>query len=152
MQSKWFELISLIRARLSALATAQNAVWMDNPPWPLPLQGLTSEKPDVLFLMSRGDRWVSAAGLRDKRVLRFVVGASSTREKAEVLPNVDRLHFAARAALREAAFLPGFQQAGALSLDEVEIEPDLQAAMAAGLILLSAFEAQYHQTYPNAAR
>lgn len=152
MQSTWFSLIGLVSARMAEVAVATNAVWMDNPPWPLALQDLGDSKPDVLFLLNRGDRWISSAGLRDKRALRFVVGASNTRDKAQLLAFADQVHFAARAALREAAFQMAFQQAGALGLDEVEIEPDLQAAMAAGVVLMSAFEAQYHQTYPNAAR
>jgi hypothetical protein len=152
MQSTWFNLIAIVAARMSAVAAAQNALWEDNPPWPLQLQGLDANKPDLLFVMHRGDRWISSAGLRDKRALRFVVGATNVRDKGEALTQADRLHFAARAALREASFLPVFQQAGALSLDEVEVEPDLKSAMAGGVVLMSAFEAQYQQTYPNAAR
>jgi hypothetical protein len=152
MQSLWFELSAIVSAQLASVAAQKSAVWWDNPPWPLPLQNLQPTQPDVLFMLNRGDRWISASGLREKRVLRFVVGASSVREKALVLPAVDALHFAARDALRTASFLAQFQTAGALNLNEVEIEPDLQAAMAAGLVLMSAFEVQYYQTYPNAAR
>lgn len=152
MQSKWFELSTLVSAQLVSVAEQKNAAWMDNPPWPLPLQGLQPTQPDLLFMMNRGDRWLSAASLRDKRVMRFVVGATSVREKALALAAADGLHFAARDALRSASFMGSFLTAGALNLNEVEIEPDLQAAMAAGLVLLSAFEVQYYQTYPNAAR
>ena len=150
MQSQWYQLNAVLLTSLKALAEQRGVRWLENPPLPIAMD-VGDGRQETLFLLNRGDRWLSAAGLRDKRSMRFVLGAASARKDA-ALAFADELHFAARAHLRGAEFMGTYQQAGALSLDEVEVEPDLQSTLATGAVLLSAFETQYHQQYPNAAR
>lgn len=148
MNSRWFLIGQEVAAAMRAVATAEKAEYADNPAMPLDLQGRRAR---VLFVLNRGDFVVDQPGQRvEKRRLRVVVGATASTDKA--LADADRLHFAARTALRGPTFRQALSTLGDVGqLREVELEPELKEQASQGSALLSAFEIEYFQTYPNAA-
>jgi hypothetical protein len=105
----------------------------------------------AVFLLPRGDRLIDQPGQNpERRAARFVVGAVSLTP--ESLPDADALHFGARDTLKSAALrsaLFALREVG--QLREVEIDPQLRDAMAAGSVLMSAYEVEYMQHYPSFA-
>jgi len=135
-------------ALMRSVAEAQNAVFMDNPPLPLDLKAAGGR--NVLFVIQRGDALKKQAGLEDDRTLRLLVGAVSLTQTG--WQDADALHFAARTAVRTAAGRAALSAAYAGPVREVELEPELRDMVTEGVAQMSAFEIDYRQTYPNAAR
>lgn len=148
MHSMWFQIALAMSQQIQALATEQGCTFLDNPALPLDLKGISRER--VLFLVQRGDRALDQPGqLREKRRCRVLLGAAALTQAS--LSDADALHFAARIALRTAAFRATLRAAGDVAaVREVEIEPELKSLATEGTALMSAFEVDYFQTYPAA--
>ena len=149
MQSMWYQIALAMAAQLQAIATAQGCSYMDNPALPLDLKVLARER--ALFLVQRGDRSLEQPGQRrEKRRVRVLVGAVALTPTA--LADADALHFLVRTALRSEPFRAALRATGDVApVREVEVEPELKAVATEGTVLMSAFEIDYFQTYPNAA-
>lgn len=148
MNSRWYLIGQEVVAAVRAVAALEKAEYVDNPALPLDVQGRRTR---VLFVLNRGDVVVDQPGQRrERRRMRVVVGATAATENG--LRDADRLHFAARTALRGEPFKAALATLGDVGeVREVEVEPELKDVAAQGSALLSAFEIQYIQTYPNAA-
>lgn len=148
MQSSWYLIAAAVAAQVQAVADNLRVPCLQNPALPLDLKALQGAK--ALFVVQRGDKVLDQPGQeREKRRVRVVVGAVALTTTA--LADADALHFAARLALRGAAFRAGLRAAGDVgSVREVEIEPELKDVATEGSALLSAFEIDYFQTYPAA--
>lgn len=148
MQSMWYAIVQAVGAQLNALAAQQEASYLDNPALPLDMGGKGER---ALFFIHRGDKLTEQPGQRrEKRKLRVVVGALALTKTA--LADADALHFAARDTLKAEAFRVDLRDLGAIGpVREVELEPELKDMATEGSVLLSAYEIEYFQTYPNAA-
>jgi hypothetical protein len=150
VQSGWYRLAAAVFARVQTVAQAGAANWAENPPLPLDAGLATTGK--LLMVVPRGDTLVRAEAARDQRRARFVVGAWSVATGA--LATADALHFAARTALRTAAFRQALLTAtsgGFGGFREVEVEPELKDIASVGSLLLSAYEVDYFQPYETNA-
>ena len=147
MHSQWYLIAQAFQAVLQSTATAQGVVTLVNPALPLDMGGANQ----ALFLLMRGDKLAEQPGQRtEKRTARLVVGAAAITPGA--MADADTLHFALRTALKGTALrnqLQAIERVGAVK--EVELEPDLRDMAAQGSVLMSAFEIEYFQTYPNPA-
>lgn len=150
MNSNWYRISALVAEHLEQLAKDRGIAWRRNPPLPMTLPtGATR----MLFVLHRGDRLDLQAGLRDRRVMRIVVGACVAGDVDAGLQQADEDHFAARDLMRGGRFLIAAMGSEEVqSCKEVELEPDLKTTVAPGSVLMTAFEVTYNQTYPSAAR
>lgn len=148
MQSVWFQIAAVFGDRLEALAGERACSWLENPPLPLDLRSIQQQR--ALFLVQRGDRLIDQPGqVREKRRVRLLVGAVALTKTS--LADADDLHLAARERVRGDAFRTALRSAGAIGpVREVEVEPELKDIAAEGSALISAFEIEYFQDYPNA--
>lgn len=148
-QSVWYLVGAAFGAQLQAVATAQAVDFLENPALPVDPNQF---KQRALFYVHRGDKSIDQPGQRnEKRTMRLVVGAIAAGPQ-DTLAEADALHFAARTALRGEplrAALAAIERIGRIV--EVEVEPALRETQVAGTVLLSAFEVEYFQKYPNAA-
>lgn len=149
MQSNWYLIGAVFGAELRTLAEGLGVTLLENPALPVDPNSFRGQ---CLFYVHRGDKSVDQPGQRrEKRVMRLVLGAIGN-DQAATLATVDALHFAARAALRTEALRAALRAEVEVGrITEVEVEPQLLEAQVQGTVLLSAFEIEYLQSYPNAA-
>jgi hypothetical protein len=148
MQSTWFLIAQAFTGQVQGLAATLAAGFLDNPPLPLDA-GAQPEK--LLFVLQRGDKLTDQPGQRrEQRRMRMVLGAlARTKDGAAA---ADALHFAARDLLKGAAARVALNAAGVVGpVREVELEPELKDVATQGALLMSAYEIDYYQQYPNAA-
>jgi len=130
-------------------AGAHRALAALNPPLPvaLPQPGWGR----MLFLLDRGDELVDQPNQIEHRRTRCVIGAL-VRAGVSAALDVDQLHFATRIAMRGArtALAQIDRDKPAPILREVQIEPELRDLKSDGALLLSAYEIEYFETYPEA--
>lgn len=148
MHSMWYLINQAMSEQVRAVAVDQGCSYLDNPALPLDLGHLERER--VVFLVQRGDRALDQPGQeREKRRCRVLLGAAALTRDG--LADADTLHFAARVALRSAAFRQALRLAGDVAaVREVEVEPEIKSIATEGSALMSAFEIDYFQTYPAA--
>ncbi len=152
MQSKWFDINQAVATHLQAYVGSLGHTFLENPALPLDLGMQGGTRFDrAVFLIARGDRLQDQPGQNpERRVARFVVGAVALT--ATALAHADELHFGARDALKSSAFRQALIAVGDVKqLREVELEPELKEATAAGSVLMSAYEVEYFQAYPSFA-
>lgn len=144
-QSNAFNIVQAIGSTLQTTATAEGAAFAMNPALPLD-SSLASGR--TLFVLHRGDKLNDQPGQRkEKRTLRVVVGAW-----ADTSALADALLFAGRCAVRTDGARTAMRGVdGGVLLREVEVEAELKEVSTTGTVLLSAYEIEYFQTYPNAA-
>lgn len=149
MQSVWYQIAQAMNTALEAVAKAEGCTFLDNPPLPLDLKVIARER--VAFTLQRGDRALEQPGQRnEKRRARILFGVVALTKAS--LADADALHFAGRVALRSEAFRAALVAIGGVgAVREVEVEPELKSPATEGTALMSAFEIDYSQTYPNAA-
>lgn len=149
MHSQWYLIALAVRTRVEVVAADFGCTYLDNPAIPLDLKSPQQQR--AVFVLQRGDRVLDQPGQqREKRRMRVVVGAVDLT--ATSLSDADELHFAVRLALRADAFRVLLRATGDVAaVREVEIEPELKEIVTEGSALLSAFEIDYFQNYPNAA-
>lgn len=135
--------------QVQAVALEYGCTYLDNPPLPLDVKIIERER--VTFLLQRGDRALEQPGQRsEKRRVRVLLGVVALTKAS--LADADALHFAARIGLRSQAFRDALVAIGSVgAVREVEVEPELKSPATEGTALMSAFEIDYTQTYPNAA-
>ncbi len=148
MNSRGYTIGRAFVALMRTAAQAEGAEFMDNPPLPLDFKAAGGR--NVLFVIQRGDLLKKQAGLDDDRALRLLLGAVSLKQNG--WQECDALHFAARAAIRTAPGRAALSAANAGPVREVELEPELKDMVTEGTAQMSAFEIDYRQPYPNAAR
>ncbi len=148
MRSVRYEIGQAFLEVVAQVAVAQSAVALFNPRLPVDVKGRGER---ILFVLDRGDRLTSQAGQRiEKRVARIVTGALVLTEDAGAL-EADTLHFAARTAIKWLRLTVDGEKAP-LIVREVEIEPELKENVTDGALLLSAYEVDYFQPYPEPPR
>lgn len=147
-QSTRYRLLQILRGVVEAVATAQGARALYNPPLPV---GVKDKGPRVLFLLDRGDE-LTESGQHEKRQAIVVFGAL-------VVPGAggdpdalcDEMHWALRLALREVDVSVAMAGEGKRRrMREVKVEPELRELQLEGSLLLSAFEVSYYETYTAA--
>jgi len=156
MHSAWYLLTQACSAEIKAVAAAMSVGWLENPALPIDLgvagpDGVGAKHSKALFVLQRGDRLEDQPGnVQERRRMRFVLGAVALG--ADGAQQADLMHFAARVRLREDAVWDRFRLVAPVQyLQEVEVERDLKDVAVAGIVLMSAFEIEYRQTYTNAA-
>lgn len=131
-------------AVVQAVAATESAVALNNPALPAGLQGKGDR---VLFTLDRGDQLIDQPGQREKRRVRLVMGAFARTRTPDL--DVDALHFAARSALRDIRATFRSLDINAPIVREVQVEPELKETQTDGALLLSAYEIEYLETYPE---
>jgi hypothetical protein len=114
-----------------------------NPALPI---GLAGKEPRVLFVLHRGDQLIDQPAQKEKRKARIVVGALARTASAD--QDADTLHFGAVLAIRNAR--TSLMQACPIGpIREVQVEAEIKETKVEGELLMSAFEIEYFQTYPQ---
>lgn len=139
-----FRIHQAVFETVEAVAVANSAVAFNNPPLPAGVQG---KGPLVLFTTDRGDQLIDQPGQREKRRVRIVIGAYARTRTADT--DVDALHFAARTAMRGVRERFSELDIDARIVREVLVEPEMREVQADGALLLSAYEIEYLETYPE---
>lgn len=148
MSSLRYEIGQTFLEVVEQVAVAQSAVALFNPRLPVDVKGRGDR---ILFVIDRGDRLIEKAGQRiEKRVARIVVGALVLTVDTGPL-EADTLHFAARTAIKWLRMNVDGENKPLL-VSEVEVEPELKENVTEGSLLLSAYEIQYFQPYPEPPR
>ena len=149
MHSHWYLISRVFFEQAKAVATASNCGMADNPSLPLDSGQARNER--LLFVINRGDQLIDQPGCNpEKRRLRVIVGALAKTKDA--LADADTLHFAVRSALKGAALRDALVAIGNVgTVTEAEVEPELKDVSTEGSVLLSAYEIEYFQNYPNFA-
>lgn len=148
MHSRNYAIGRAFAAQVQALAMAQSVGWLDNPALPMRM----GDGEEALFVIERGNKLIDQPGQNpERRVLRIVMGAVSLAATARA--NADLLHFAARDKLKSLPFRAALKAAlvDVLQLREVEVEPEMAEAVTEGVVLMSAYEVEYFQSYPSFA-
>jgi hypothetical protein len=138
-----YRIHQVFKTVLTPVAASNSAALLTNPVLPV---GLKEHGNKVLFTLDRGDDLLEQPGQREKRRAKFLVGAFVRSDDAD--NDADQLHFAARTAIKRIKAAMALEGIDTL-VREVQAEQEVKEHAVEGALLLSSFEIEYKETYPE---
>jgi hypothetical protein len=138
-----YRIHQVFKTVLTPVATNNSAALLTNPVLPV---GLKDSGNKVLFTLDRGDDLLEQPGQKEKRKAKLVMGAFVRSDDAD--SDADQLHFAARTAIKRIKVALTAQGIDTL-VREVQTEQELKELAVEGALLLSSFEIEYKEIYPE---
>jgi hypothetical protein len=138
-----YRIHQVFKTVLTPVAASNSAALLTNPVLPM---GLKEHGNRVLFTLDRGDDLMEQPGQKEKRRAKLVVGAFVRSDDAD--NDADQLHFAARTAIKRIKLALTAQSIDTI-VREVQTESELKEHAVEGALLLSSFEIEYKETYPE---